>query len=122
MTQSNWHESPWDEPQRKESETAPPATLSPPKLLADGIEVAGTKMYHLKQHNKRRRIEKQLCQERGSHWTTRNGASGASYKVPTPAIGHRGQMCLIGRALRHLAAKLLIEYDTAGCPTRTGKD
>ena len=33
-------------------------------------------------------------------------------------LGHRGQMCLSGRTLRHPSAK----YATVGCPTRTDKD
>ena len=77
MTHSNGQVLPQDEPQQRATEMAQPTTLCSPKLLKDDTEVIGANKHHLKRQDKRRRIEKQLYQERGSHWTTHNGASSA---------------------------------------------
>jgi hypothetical protein len=37
-----------------------------------------------------------------------------------PLATHRGKMCLSGLALHHPATKLLKEWSSYGCPTRTG--
>ena len=120
ITPAHRQEPIWKEPS-SDNASGPPPMLSPPKLLVDGTEVTGAQNQHLKWQNERRRIEKELSQKGTLHWKT-HGTSGASYEAPTLAVAYGGQMCPTQRALYHPAAKLLVEYATIGCPTRTCKD
>ena len=71
--------------------------------------------------NKRKRVALQEQQDDGiSYWTRHQATSDIKPTERQYPTEMRGQMCPAGNALTHPAAKLLVDYATQGCPSRTG--
>jgi hypothetical protein len=76
----------------------------------------------MRQENKLQCQELRAEQPLISLWTRYEGEAPAICPTDhTACPPHRNLMCPVGRALKHLAAKVLKEWATFGCPTRTGK-
>jgi hypothetical protein len=93
--------------------------FSPPILNATGNLVAGRDIEKLRLQNKRRRHALQERQTSSSAWTIHQGDTSLPPPTPLPEQW-RGEMCPSGIATSHPAGGLLTEWETFGCPSRTG--
>jgi hypothetical protein len=75
----------------------------------------------MRKENKQRRQRLKEAPDAGSQWETHQVKvpSASAPQIQPPQV-YRNSMCPTGRALSHLAAGLLTEWATLGCPTRTG--
>jgi hypothetical protein len=76
----------------------------------------------MRRENKLRRQELRAEQPLISPWTHYEGEAPSICPTDhTACPPHQNSMCPVGCALKHPAAKVLKEWATFGCPTRTGK-
>jgi hypothetical protein len=96
--------------------------LQQPCLQGTKSVVRGEDKTIMWRENKLRRQELRAEQPLISPWARYEGEAPAICPTDHAACPpHRNSMCPVGRALKHPAAKVLKEWATFGCPTRTGK-
>jgi hypothetical protein len=94
--------------------------LEPPTLETTRGVVTGADTPQHRFENKQKRKAKLATQPITTQWTIYKGKF--DLPQPLPSLSeHRGDMCPSGLAHHHLAANLLEEWATYGCPTKTGK-
>jgi hypothetical protein len=96
--------------------------LNQPRLVATDNAVLEEDKAKMRKENKHRRQALRAAQAITSPWTQYQGKM--TSKTPTDYSAcppHHNSMCPAGRALQHPAAKLLKDWATFGCPTKTSK-
>jgi hypothetical protein len=97
--------------------------LAQPRLETMNTEVTGDDKGKLRKQNKKQKQHLKAIQKRGSQWTEHTGTIPYnSTPLPKTREPYRNLMCPTGRALNHPASKVLCEWATFGCPTRTGRN
>ena len=106
---------------RADPETVAYAGLNQPRLQSSNSVVLGEAKKQMRRKNKQCRKALRAEQTLVSPWTQHNGLGDTITPTDHEACPpHRNFMCPNGLALHHPAAKLLKEWATFGCPTRTG--
>jgi hypothetical protein len=96
--------------------------LNQPRLVATDNVVLGEDKAKMRKENKHQQQALHAAQPITSSWTQYQGKM--TSETPTDhstCPPHRNSMFPMGRALQHPAAKLLKDWATVGCPTKTGK-
>ncbi len=98
--------------------------LLPPVIKSTGFFATGVTTEALQKQNKQQRIETLLRQPMESQWTIHRGFNILPHDVwsQQQQIDITSQMAPQRLALRHEAAGLLLEWESVGCPTNTGRD
>ena len=97
--------------------------LAEPRLGNMNKEVTGEDKGKLRKQNKQQKQHLKATQQQGSQWTEHTGSIPySSTPLPRTREPYRNFMCPTGRALNHPASKILRDWATFGCPTRTGRN
>jgi hypothetical protein len=96
--------------------------LNQPRLVATDNVVLGEDKAKMRKENKHRRQALRAAQAITSPWTQYQGKMMSEMPTDHSACPpHCNSMCPAEHALQHPAAKLLKDWATFGCPTKTGK-
>ncbi len=102
----------------------PHRLLLPPVIKSTGLFATGVTTEVLRKQNKQQRIDTLLRQPMESQRTIHRGFNILPHDIWSQQrqIDITSQMAPQRLALRHEAAGLLLEWESFGCPTNTGRD
>ncbi len=118
----NCHNNPMGDPDVRPCTSGGWEGLNPPTLEESGGVVHGDDKMQMQKENKHRWRWLKNNQTKESQWTMHQ-VTDTHTPAPHPQnrIEYRNSMCPTGRALAYLAAGLLTNWATLGCPTQMGQ-
>ena len=123
LTQSNNNRDSKETPTTAKHNVMTYGGLAEPRLDSINKEVTGDDKGKLRKQNKKRKQNLKATQIQDSQWTEHTGTvTYESTPLPRTREPYQNFMCPTGRALNHPASKILRDWATFGCPTRTGRN